>query len=248
MTTFCLIAGPCTVESREQTLAVGAHGGGRRRHDAARRRVQAAHVAVRVPGPRRATALEISPRRAPRRACRSSPRSWTTEHVAMIAEYADMLQIGARNMQNFALLQEVGSSASRCCSSAACRRHVEELLMAAEYILARATSRSSSASAASARSRRRPQHARPVRRCRCCSSAHAPAGHRRSRPRHGRPPRSSPARARGRRGRRRRIIVEVHRIPTRRCATGRRRSTRGVRGVRGARRRPRGAHRPHPRP
>ena len=40
-----------------------------------------------------------------------------------VAEHADMLQIGARNMQNFALLEAVGAArASRCCSSAGSRR------------------------------------------------------------------------------------------------------------------------------
>ena len=40
--------------------------------------------------------------------------------VEMVERYADMIQIGARNMQNFVLLTEVGQHAkSRCCSSAA---------------------------------------------------------------------------------------------------------------------------------
>ena len=43
-------------------------------------------------------------------------------HVEEVVEYADVIQIGARNMQNFLLLSEVGRSASRCCSSAGSRR------------------------------------------------------------------------------------------------------------------------------
>ena len=39
--------------------------------------------------------------------------------VAIVAEYADMLQVGTRNMANFGLLQAVGKQANRCCSSAA---------------------------------------------------------------------------------------------------------------------------------
>ena len=50
---FALIAGPCTVESREQTLTTARAVGRRRRHAVPRRRLQAAHVAVRLPGPRR---------------------------------------------------------------------------------------------------------------------------------------------------------------------------------------------------
>ena len=70
---FGFIAGPCTVENREQTLVTARAGRRGRLHDAPRRRVQAAHVAVHVPGARAARACGSSPRRATRRACRSSP-------------------------------------------------------------------------------------------------------------------------------------------------------------------------------
>ena len=53
----------------------------------------------------------------------------------VVCAYADVLQIGARNMQNFLLLAEVGKAASRCCSSAGPSATIEELLMAAEYII-----------------------------------------------------------------------------------------------------------------
>ena len=39
-----------------------------------------------------------------------------------VLEVADVIQLGARNMQNYALLTEVGRAGPRCCSSAACRR------------------------------------------------------------------------------------------------------------------------------
>ena len=35
--------------------------------------------------------------------------------VELVERYADMFQIGARNMQNFDLLKEVGQTESRCC-------------------------------------------------------------------------------------------------------------------------------------
>jgi len=58
-----------------------------------------------------------------------------TAHVEVVAQYADVLQIGARNMQNFALLKAVG----RCGKPVLLKRGVaatlEEWLMAAEYIL-----------------------------------------------------------------------------------------------------------------
>ena len=46
-----------------------------------------------------------------------------------------MLQIGARNMQNFLLLTEVGTTDKPSCSSAAMSATIKDLLLAAEYIL-----------------------------------------------------------------------------------------------------------------
>ena len=43
--------------------------------------------------------------------------------VEPVVEVADVIQLGARNMQNYALLAEVGRTGhARCCSSAGCRR------------------------------------------------------------------------------------------------------------------------------
>ena len=50
-----------------------------------------------------------------------------------------MLQIGARNMQNFPLLAEVGESDKPVLLKRGASATIDELLMAAEYILARAT-------------------------------------------------------------------------------------------------------------
>ncbi len=55
--------------------------------------------------------------------------------VDLIAEYADMLQIGARNMQNFALLKEVGKANKPVILKRGLAATIEEWLMAAEYIL-----------------------------------------------------------------------------------------------------------------
>ena len=69
-----MMAGPCSVESREQLFETADAVEGRRRDDPARRRVQAADQPVRVPGPRRRRRSATSPRRASGPACRSSPR------------------------------------------------------------------------------------------------------------------------------------------------------------------------------
>lgn len=57
-------------------------------------------------------------------------------HVELVAAYADILQIGARNMQNFALLREVGLSRKPVLLKRGFAATLEEFLMAAEYILA----------------------------------------------------------------------------------------------------------------
>jgi 3-deoxy-7-phosphoheptulonate synthase len=59
------------------------------------------------------------------------------EHVSMIAEYADVLQIGARNMQNYQLLQAVGDCGKPALLKRGMSATVEEFLLAAEYILDR---------------------------------------------------------------------------------------------------------------
>jgi len=57
------------------------------------------------------------------------------EDVDLIAEYADMLQIGARNMQNFALLKRAGEVGKPVLLKRGMASTIQEFLMAAEYIL-----------------------------------------------------------------------------------------------------------------
>jgi 3-deoxy-7-phosphoheptulonate synthase len=58
-----------------------------------------------------------------------------TRHVELISNYADMLQIGSRNMQNFPLLKEVGHSKKPILLKRGMMATIEEFIMAAEYIL-----------------------------------------------------------------------------------------------------------------
>ena len=60
--------------------------------------------------------------------------SW--EEVAVVAHFADMLQIGARNMQNFTLLRAASRSGKPILLKRGAGATIEEWLMAAEYILA----------------------------------------------------------------------------------------------------------------
>jgi 3-deoxy-7-phosphoheptulonate synthase len=59
-----------------------------------------------------------------------------TADVEIVAQYADALQIGARNMQNFSLLKAVGRSGKPVLLKRGMAAKVEDLLMAAEYLLA----------------------------------------------------------------------------------------------------------------
>ena len=58
-----------------------------------------------------------------------------TREVSLVAEYADVVQIGARNMQNFTLLREVGKTGKPVLLKRGSGATIEEFLMSAEYIL-----------------------------------------------------------------------------------------------------------------
>jgi len=60
--------------------------------------------------------------------------------VDLVSEYADMLQVGARNMQNFALLTEVGKSTRPVLLKRGMSATINDLLMCAEYILSQGNS------------------------------------------------------------------------------------------------------------
>ena len=132
--TVGIIAGPCSVESEEQILAT-------------------AH-AVKAAG---ATALRggaFKPRTSPYSfqglkeqglELLAAARDATglavvtevvaTEDVSLVARYADVLQVGARNMQNYRLLEAVGNTDRPVLLKRGPSATIDELLLAAEYIL-----------------------------------------------------------------------------------------------------------------
>jgi 3-deoxy-7-phosphoheptulonate synthase len=63
------------------------------------------------------------------------------EQVPLVMRYADMLQIGARNMQNYALLHAVGKANHPVLLKRGMMSTIEELLMSAEYILSNGNAR-----------------------------------------------------------------------------------------------------------
>ena len=134
--TFTFIAGPCAVETAEQTLEAAEMAKAGRRDAAAGRGLQAAHLAVRLPGPRR-PGLEIL---ADVREVTGLPivtEVVDARDVAVVAEHADMLQIGTRNMANFGLLQAVGECGKPVLLKRGMTATIEEWLMAAEYVAQR---------------------------------------------------------------------------------------------------------------
>jgi 3-deoxy-7-phosphoheptulonate synthase len=64
-----------------------------------------------------------------------------TAQVPMVCQYADVLQVGARNMQNFSLLNAVGESQHTVLLKRGMACTVEDLLMSAEYILSHGDNR-----------------------------------------------------------------------------------------------------------
>jgi 3-deoxy-7-phosphoheptulonate synthase len=64
----------------------------------------------------------------------------TPEETPLVAKYADVIQIGARNMQNFALLEAAGDQDKPVLLKRGLMATVKELLLSAEYILARGAS------------------------------------------------------------------------------------------------------------
>ena len=130
-----LIAGPCSVESEAMILetadAVAKLGGDMLRGGAYKPRTSPYDFqGLGVKGlrylaeARERTSLPVV----------TEVLSW--EEVAVVAHFADMLQIGARNMQNFSLLRAASRSGKPILLKRGAGATIEEWLMAAEYILA----------------------------------------------------------------------------------------------------------------
>ena len=198
---FGFVAGPCTVENREQTLvtarAVAAAGCTMLRGGAFKPRTS----------PYTFQGLGQEGLEHPRRGARGDgpaarDGAMDPREVEPVVETADVIQIGARNMQNFSLLAEVGKVRKPVLLKRGASASIEELLMAAEYVVREGNARGDPL-------RARDQDVRDVdalharhRRDPGAEAGDAPAGDRRSVAR-GRPARPrAAARACGGRGRR----------------------------------------------
>ena len=134
--TFTLIAGPCAVETAEQTFEAAdmakAAGATMLRGGAYKPRTSPyAFQGLGVKG------LEILAEARERTGLPVVTEVVDPADVPVVAEYADMLQIGTRNMQNFPLLQAVGGVQKPVMLKRGLSATYEEWLMAAEYIAQR---------------------------------------------------------------------------------------------------------------
>ncbi|HTU46373.1 MAG TPA: 3-deoxy-7-phosphoheptulonate synthase [Bryobacteraceae bacterium] len=132
---FIVMAGPCSVESERQILEtaeiVARHGAKFLRGGAFKPRTS----------PYDFQGMELEGLKLLRRAKHATGLGIITEvmsdgDVEMVAEYADILQIGARNMQNFALLKALGKTQRPVMLKRGLSSTIKELLMSAEYVVA----------------------------------------------------------------------------------------------------------------
>jgi len=132
---FIVMAGPCSVESERQIMetaeAVAEAGARALRGGAFKPRTS----------PYDFQGLELEGLRLLRKAKERTGLAIVTEimsdrDVDMVAEYADCMQVGARNMQNFALLKSLGACGRPVLLKRGMSSTIKELLMSAEYIVA----------------------------------------------------------------------------------------------------------------
>jgi 3-deoxy-7-phosphoheptulonate synthase len=130
-----LMAGPCSVESEAQILGIA-------------RRLRAAGATILRGGafkPRTSPyswqglgieGLELLSRAREETGLAIVTEALDTETVDIVAEHADIVQIGARNMQNFPLLRRAGRAGKPVLLKRGLSATIKELLLSAEYILA----------------------------------------------------------------------------------------------------------------
>ncbi len=129
-----IIAGPCSVENAEQTLctarAVKAAGATALRGGAFKPRTSPySFQGLKEEG------LKILAAARDETGLPVVTEVMSSEDVALVARYADVLQIGARNMQNYRLLEEAGAEGKPVLLKRGPSATLDELLLAAEYVL-----------------------------------------------------------------------------------------------------------------
>jgi 3-deoxy-7-phosphoheptulonate synthase len=132
---FIVMAGPCSVESEKQIMdtaeAVAGAGGKILRGGAFKPRTS----------PYEFQGLELEGLKLLAKAREATGLSVVTEvlsekDVEMVADYANIMQVGARNMQNYALLKALGKCQRPVLLKRGMSSSIKELLMSAEYLVA----------------------------------------------------------------------------------------------------------------
>ena len=130
-----MMAGPCSVESREQILTSAQQVAESRLPVPTRRSIQAALLALQLPG------HGAGRTQAPARGVADETGLLVITEVMEISQiepmlpYIDCFQVGARNMQNFNLLRELGHVRKPVLMKRGIAATIEEVLLSAEYIL-----------------------------------------------------------------------------------------------------------------
>ena len=131
---LAVIAGPCSIESREQAFAiaekVAASGAQFFRGGAYKPRTSP--YAFQGLG---LDALKIMAEIRDRFGLRIVTEALDAETLELVSEWADVVQIGARNMQNFSLLKRAGRQSKPVLVKRGLSATLEEFLMAAEYVM-----------------------------------------------------------------------------------------------------------------
>jgi 3-deoxy-7-phosphoheptulonate synthase len=129
-----MMAGPCTVESEEQLLAAAraAKEGGATILRGGAYKPSTSPYGFRGLG---VAGLELLARARVETGMAVVTEVMTPSEVELVSQYAEILQVGARNMQNYYLLDEVGRSRMPVLLKRGLSATIEEWLLAAEYVL-----------------------------------------------------------------------------------------------------------------
>jgi 3-deoxy-7-phosphoheptulonate synthase len=129
-----VMAGPCSVESREQierSAEIVAAGGARVIRGGAFK-PRSSPYSFQGLGEE---GLKLLREAADRRGLLVASEVMDQTQIAVVAQYSDILQVGARNMQNFTLLRELGKQRTPVLLKRGISATIEELLLSAEYIM-----------------------------------------------------------------------------------------------------------------
>jgi 3-deoxy-7-phosphoheptulonate synthase len=131
---LAVIAGPCSVESREQAFAIAEQvaAAGAQFYRAGAYKPRTSPYAFQGLG---LEALRILAEVREKFGLRIVTEALDTETLDLVAEWADVVQIGARNMQNFSLLKKAGKLRKPVLIKRGMSATLEEFLMAAEYVM-----------------------------------------------------------------------------------------------------------------